>query len=356
MRRVLVIRFSSLGDILLTFPSLSYLASQDCEIHYLTKESFRPLVEMAVPAVSANGPAPRLIVHTISNHASLGELLAKVRALKMLQFDIVLDLHRNLRSRIASLIIGSRFARVWKFRIKELFLFVFRAGAFRALGLGPISRPGESVRVAALGLGSARLADEAWARVARSSLLESLDAREGVVGQISGKFANGYVCVAAESAWAQKQWPVERFIAVAKRAAARGVGVVWIGLRDVPKEAHFEGAADLTRQLSLYEVALVLKRARTLVCNDSGLMHLSEAVGTPVVAIFGPTTRELGFAPRLSNSRIVEAELWCRPCSKTGRLCIRPFARRKCLTDVSEDSVWSAVENVLGHDAEGQLS
>lgn len=377
MRRVLVIRFSSLGDILLTFPCLSFLASQGCEIHYLTKESFRPLLEMAAGANSQL----RLVVHTIPNHATFKELVAKASDLKSLGFDFVLDLHRNLRSRVAAFVIGRPFARVWKFRFKESFLFVFRGGAFRKLGFEPITRPGESVRVAAIGL-TEGFSKEVWESVAYTSLLKRLGEGVGASAGSSGsggvssrfigaseqeksrrileelacRFSDGFVCIASESAWIQKEWPADRFVALAKQIAARGLGVVWIGLREVPHGAHFDGAVDLTKRLSLFEVATVLRDAKTLVCNDSGLMHLSEAVGTPVVAIFGPTTRELGFAPRLRDSQVVEAELWCRPCSKTGRLCIRPIARRKCLTDVSVASAWGAVEKVLGGRAEGRLS
>jgi ADP-heptose:LPS heptosyltransferase len=91
-----------------------------------------------------------------------------------------------------------------------------------------------------------------------------------------------------------------------------------------------------------------LSGARALLSNDSGLMHLAEAVGTPVVAIYGPTSRELGFGPGMELSRVVEAgSLWCRPCSKTGRWCIRPFERRKCLRTISTNSVIAALDEVL---------
>lgn len=338
-RRVLVIRFSALGDVLLTFPSLKHLVDQGCEIHFLTKDAFRPVVELAV--------APGHVrVHAISNHATLGELCEKARVLKALDFDAVYDLHRNLRSRIASFIIARPTRRAWKFRFRELFLYVFRKGLFNALGLRAISRPAEALRVVEADVSTTqRLLGNS--ELKRAPLpVENESAR---VRELRQRFAaHGYVCIAVESAWRQKEWSVERFIEVARRVVARGVGVVWIGLRDVPGEAKFEGTFDLTKGLAITEVADILANARGLLCNDSGLMHLAEAVGTPVAAIFGPTSRELGFAPRLPASRIVQAELWCRPCSKTGRLCIRPIARRKCLSDVSVEQAWAAVDEILG--------
>lgn len=71
-------------------------------------------------------------------------------------------------------------------------------------------------------------------------------------------------------------------------------------------------------------MAEVLARCRVAVTNDSGLLHLSEAVGTPVVALFGPTVRAFGYFPLLASSLALERELDCRPCSRTGsRPCHR---------------------------------
>src|SRR4051812_3433312 len=98
LMRVLVIRFSSLGDIIQTFPSIESLAASKHEVHYFTKAGFAPLVAANLSVAH---------VHTISDHASLSELYAKLRELRTLRFDLVLDLHRNLRSFFALLVLGS---------------------------------------------------------------------------------------------------------------------------------------------------------------------------------------------------------------------------------------------------------
>ena len=327
MRRVLVIRFSSLGDVILTFSALAQLAQEGCEVHFLTKEAFRPLV-------SFNSHVFR--IHTISNRASFSELRQKTQELKQFQFDHVYDLHRNIRSWAASFLLGVPKSRIWKHRFKEFFLYFFHHRIFGLVRLSPIGRAAEAQN----------LVRGTSSRSASRSVIQIEQHHESVQSLVM-RFPKGYVCVAIESAWIEKEWPAERFIEIAKRLALSETGVVWIGLRALPSQAQLEGAVDLTGKLTIKEVASVLSRARMLLSNDSGLMHLSEAVGTPVTAIFGPTTRELGFAPSLSSSQIAEVDLWCRPCSKTGRWCIRPIERRKCLTELTTDSVWSVVKSVL---------
>ena len=326
MRRVLVVRFSSLGDIVLTFPGLDALSARAYEVHYLTKESFLPLVGLH-PAVAR--------VHSVSDHASLRELKEKVAELRALGFEHVYDLHRNIRSRIVTFLLGVPYTRVRKLRWKEILLFVFRRGTFARLGIKGIDRPAETLRaIEATAVVKAKL---------KTPKYESDELRKAS--------SPGYLCVAAESAWREKEWPAERFVEVIRRLKVLWpqIGVVWVGLRKPPAKAleFVPDAMDLTGKLTIPEVANVLAGARLFLGNDSGLMHLAEAAGTPVVAVFGPTSRELGFGPSNPLSRVVEAEgLWCRPCSKTGRWCIRPLARRKCLLDVSSDAVLAAAKDV----------
>jgi len=93
------------------------------------------------------------------------------------------------------------------------------------------------------------------------------------------------------------------------------------------------------RGLSWRELAETLVRCWFLVSNDTGMVHFAEALGVPVVALFGPTSPFLGFAPHLERSRVVQAQLGCRPCSTDGALCYwRGEARYQCLKriDVTE--------------------
>jgi ADP-heptose:LPS heptosyltransferase len=330
MARVLVIRFSSLGDLVLTFPSIEYLAAEKAEVHVLTKESFAPLLAM-------HGHSAQ--IHTISDHASLRELLAKIKELKSLRFDRVYDLHRNLRSTLVGVLLARPFFRISKNRVKEFILYILKRTGFSILRQNPMNRAADALQVVSR--------SDKPLSVVPAAHPQNIAPLSGATEAWRQGFRNGYVCLAAESAWKEKEWPSGRFLEVALFLAKRGIGIVWVGLRPLAEAAKFPGALDLTRKLGISEVAGVLASAKMLICNDSGLMHLAEAVGTPVVAVFGPTTKELGFGPRLPMSKIIEEDLWCRPCSKTGRWCIRPVQRWKCLTDVSAKNVIDAALGIL---------
>lgn len=333
MRRVLVIRFSALGDVIQTFPSLYHLLSIGSEVHFLTKQSFSELVTCVDST---------LTVHTIPDHASFTELVAKVKELRLLNFDYVFDLHRNLRSLVVTALLRVNSSRISKYRLREMLLFFFRRKAFLQIFGKPIDRVAEGLRVVKMGGREVRRRSET---IGMTLPMVPIEVQQWIRRQ-----NHGFVCIAGESAWMTKEWPIGRFIDLAQCISTMGFGVMWLGLRKLPREAAIPGSIDLTRCLSISQVATVLREARLLVCNDSGLMHVAESVGTRVVALFGPTSREVGFAPRLPKSQIVEADLWCRPCSKTGRWCIRPFARRKCLNDIGVDVVLEAVKKSLqGH-------
>ena len=326
MKRVLVIRFSSLGDVLLALPSVRWLKENGHEVHFLTKEAFRPVLELMDIGVR---------IHTIPNHANLKELKARAAALRELAFDEVYDLHRNLRSFLVTRMLGVPFRRISKYRFKETVLFIFRRGIFSVF-FKALNRRGEGLRlVGDQGAEGKARPGECLLRVKESTRLPAGD-------------KSRRVCIALESAWVEKEWPIERFAEVARQLIASGNQVVWLGLRPLPSIAQISEAIDLTARLSIEEVAGVLAGSRLLVANDSGLMHLAEAVGTPAVAVFGPTSTELGFSPSLPQSQVVEADLWCRPCSKTGRWCFRPIDRRLCLKAVAIEDVMAAVNGVLG--------
>jgi len=77
----------------------------------------------------------------------------------------------------------------------------------------------------------------------------------------------------------------------------------------------------------------LIKRSRALVAGDTGLMHLATAVGTPVVALFGPTVERFGFFPYHAKSVVVQRDLPCRPCSAHGGPTC-PLTHHRCMQDV----------------------
>ncbi len=136
------------------------------------------------------------------------------------------------------------------------------------------------------------------------------------------------VALAPGSKWNTKRWLPEYFAKLASLLVSRGLRVVLVGgTEDRELCDGIAGAIDRSSilntagELSLLESAELLRRSTVLVSYDSAPVHLSVAVGTPVLALFGPTVPAFGFAPAGPEDEVIELrDLWCRPC--------RPFACR----------------------------
>src|SRR5207245_1274046 len=99
-------------------------------------------------------------------------------------------------------------------------------------------------------------------------------------------------------------------------------------------------------ELSLQETGALLARARALVSGDTGVMHMATGVGTPVVALFGPTVGQFGFFPYRAPAVVLERPLDCRPCSATGTAHC-PMGHHRCLGDIAPADVVAAAGVVL---------
>ena len=159
------------------------------------------------------------------------------------------------------------------------------------------------------------------------------------------------------SVWETKRWSAAGFAHVVRRAVESGAHVMLFAApSELPDaEAVLEASGlrqhtavhNLTGQLSLPELAACLKRLNAYVSNDSGPMHLAWCQHTPVTAIFGPTVRSFGFAPRGPQADIIELnELDCRPCGLHGaHTC--PSGHHRCMKDIDPEVVWRNVEPKL---------
>jgi heptosyltransferase-2 len=160
--------------------------------------------------------------------------------------------------------------------------------------------------------------------------------------------APGFVALAPGSIWGTKRWP---YYAELARTLDRPLVIVGSGEdRELGLEvaaAAPERTSVAAGELPLRGSAALLERAALLVTNDSAPLHLASAVGTPVVAIFGPTVPGFGFGPRGPRDRIVQhPALSCRPCSSHGpRVC--PLLHHRCMKEVAVARVREAVEAEL---------
>jgi heptosyltransferase-2 len=325
---VLVIRFGALGDLCLLAWSLARCAAPRRDaprMTLVTKNVFADLMS-AVPGVDSVVPFAG---------GSLSSLAALARELRSRPWDAVVDAHGVLRARLLTSLLKRRpDARIAKDTAARLALL---------LGRTP---------TAALEQRSMRTRFDELLHRWRPDTDES----GGIRPPLAGLAATLPPAAAAErplgvvpgARWDTKRWPEEHFVAAlhAFRRATSAEIRFFLGPRE---EGWFPGGrlaralpelepVKVVRHRPVLEVAGALAACRLVLSNDSGLMHLAEAVGTPVVALFGPTVRAFGYAPSLAASVLLERPLACRPCSRNGR---RPCWRgdQACLAGLSPATV-----------------
>ena len=164
------------------------------------------------------------------------------------------------------------------------------------------------------------------------------------------------IAISPGSAWPTKRWPVESFSKLAGQLIHDGFKVIILGsvndlgvshdlIQGIPYDIRKE-AVNLTGQTGLKALAAVIKGSSLLVSNDSANIHIAAALGIPVVAIFGPTTTELGFYPYGKKHVVIEKKLACRPCGRHGGFRCR-LRTHQCMVDIKVEEVLKEVSKKL---------
>jgi heptosyltransferase-2 len=319
MTEVLAVRFGSLGDVILTTPLLRAVrrAHPDARITYVTKERYAPLLATSphVAAVVALAPGEPVI--------------ALARRLRGARWDYRLDLHGSLRSFALRTLLGGRWG-TWPKRRGRRALLLY-------MGVDRLSPP----------VPAAERYFEAAAALAVApdgGPAEVHPAPQDEARAASLVPAGPYVALCPGAAHWNKRWPPAHWRALAAALMDRGQPVVGVGtaaeqtLLDAPGVISTFGEG-------LGVAAAILRRARAVVANDSGLMHLATAVGTPVVALFGPTATAFGYAPYRGSSVVLELSLPCRPCTAFGGAHC-PMGHHRCMIDLHPTRVAAALERL----------
>jgi len=164
-----------------------------------------------------------------------------------------------------------------------------------------------------------------------------------------------FFALAPGSVWSTKRWPAERFARVAAGLAAKNPVLIIggkaekelaISIRASLSEAQAQVVHDATGLFSAAGSVHLLRHARVLISNDSGALHLGQAAGIPLVAIYGPTAPSLGYAPRGEGHALLGREdLECRPCGRHGAARC-PQTHWRCMLDLQADQVLAAAIRV----------
>ncbi len=157
------------------------------------------------------------------------------------------------------------------------------------------------------------------------------------------------LAIAPGSIWFTKKWPYEYYKKLANMLYREQFNLIFIGspeekalCEQIIEESGIE-ALNFAGKTTILESAAVIKQCRLLICNDSGAMHIANAVGTDVFAVFGPTVRSIGYFPYRANDKVFEVDLECRPCSKHGGdEC--PLKHHRCMFDVKPEWIYREVQ------------
>lgn len=155
------------------------------------------------------------------------------------------------------------------------------------------------------------------------------------------------IAVAPGSNWFTKRWPTKHYKELVKKLNGENYGIVFIG-SDIEREIcenikPNNNFINLAGKLNLLESAAVIDRCDLMICNDSGAMHLANAVKTDVFVFFGPTVQSIGYAPIGKNDHVFEVDLECRPCSSHGtKEC--PLKHHNCMKFIEAEAVFRKVQ------------
>ncbi|MDB5032857.1 MAG: Family 9 glycosyl transferase [Chlorobi bacterium] len=329
---ILVIRFSSAGDIILTSLFLRALRGRfpEATIEFMTKREFAPLVEHS-PHVDR--------VITIEPGWGIRDLAAMKSGLireKGGDYDIVFDLHNSLRSRYVRGALGKETAVIAKPSLAKWLLVHRKINRLRPI----VPIPERYLAVGEpFGLKNDGMGLELFTGGALSPILPVTD--------------RPTIALAPGARHATKLWPAENFAALGTTLAReRNARIILFGsagerelcgsiARDIDGDV-----VNLAGHITLPEAAAAMDCCDVVVSNDSALAHVAAARKRPVVAIFGSTVQEFGFAPYGTRSLVVENEgLYCRPCTAIGRESC-PERHFRCMKEITAADVMGAIAEI----------
>jgi len=333
MKQILVIRLGAIGDVVLTSPTILNLKLSwpRAKITLLTRSHLAGLASMFTGVDEVLEFPP---------HASFNDLYLMGEYLDKMGFDLVVDLHGNFRSWYLS----KHIAAGVKVKYPKRRFERWAAVKFKRINPNPPHT---------IDMYNQAVLDAGGKIYARRPVIPQ---RPG--DQIDFDFGEALptVAIAPGASYPDKQWPPERFRQLALEIIEQIPANVVLLLADIDERMESlrdEIPRDKLRvfvNADLDRLPKIIAGADLLICNDSALAHIGSAVGTPVMALFGPTHPTFGFAPRGLRDCIMQVDEPCRPCSLHGqRTCYRD--QQYCFERIGVNDVLNkAAEKIKSND------
>lgn len=315
-KKILIVRFSSIGDIVLTTPVIRCLKQQlpDAEVHFCTKKAFRSIIDHN----------PFIDKHHFLNE-SVWDLIRQLRAER---YDYIIDLHNNIRSNLIKSALNVPSFTVHKLNLRKWLYVHWKINTLPNQHI--VDRYMATVR--RLGVTNDELGLDYFIADHERVALTSLPYTH----------QHGYIAYAIGGQHATKKLPLRRMIELCQKIA---YPIVLLGGSE-----DFDNGEAITRALShqpilntcghltLNQSASLLEQAQSIFSHDTGLMHIAAAFKKEIYSIWGSTTPQLGMYPYKTSYTVLEKKgLACRPCSKIGYAKC-PLGHFDCMNGISFDS------------------
>lgn len=323
-RKVLIIRFSSIGDIVLTSPVVRMVKLQYAdEVHFVTKKAYASVV-------STNPYIDKII--TIDQEVT--EVISKLREM---EYDLVIDCHKSLRSLRLRRALGIRNISFDKLNVQKWLRVHLRL---------PM-------------LHGAHIIDRYIDMLDQIGVKDDGQGMDFVIPdavQRPSDVPSSYIAIVLGANYHTKRIPVEM---VQHMMASKKLPVVLIGGKDVANigkqlSSSDSDVYDYTGSLSIVESAAVLQEATFVITGDTGMMHISAALKRPILMVWGSTAYEIGMYPYYGSAhdvplvQITNPRIRCNPCTKIGRdRC--PKGHFRCMMGITAAEIDLAMDTMYQH-------
>lgn len=315
-----MIRFSSLGDVILSSVVLEPLYEKGYHIDFLTFEPFSDVFEK-------DYRIKNLITAHKSNLKSILDIYNFTKSLE--KYDCVLDLHSNLRSFLITFFLKLRYnPKILRYKKQSL---------KRRL---KILDPSFNVL-------------EAYLKPLKKLGIESLNYRPKIIisdqeiEKVKAVLPQKFISIGTGARYKSKVYPYYKELS--EILLKNGLSVVLLGSKEdlkMDKNIYPKEVLDLRGKISLRETIAVISQGLATVSNDSAIAHMSRAVGVKVLMIYGSTHPYFGFAPLKDEGDYIFKNLPCQPCSLHGQNSCK-YKTFECLTSISPQEVYNKLKNLI---------
>jgi ADP-heptose:LPS heptosyltransferase len=325
--KFLIVRFSSIGDIVLTTPVIRCLKQQvpNAEVHFLVKEKFQSVVE--------HNP----YIDKIHVWAHSWELM--IEELRTEEYDYIIDLHHNVKTLRLKKALKTKAFSFYKLNIQKYLLTAFKINTLpKKHIIDRYMKTVESFGVKNDGKG----------------LDYFIGPHEIKKSDLPGAHSAGYIACVIGAAHGTKRWPVHKW---KEFCSKMDHPVILLGGKEDAANGNEIAAVDPIKiynscgKFSISESADIVRKSKLVITNDTGLMHIAAAFKRPIISLWGNTVPAFGMTPYYGTSMVADVilqvnKLWCRPCSKIGYAKC-PLGHFKCMEKINADDVLQrAIQNI----------